>query len=384
MELALGHTCCRPRARAVASHDRPATAASCRWPRPTRLLLLVLAVAAPRFFRPSSSRDLRGQQRPGAGRGRRHDAGHPRPADRHLGRLAVRICGVVAGLLARAGLPMPLVGARHARRRAPASGRSTALLVARPRPAVDRRHAGHAGRSSASRCAVPARASSSATCPPASSGSGSARTSAGMAGRRDRAAAAVRGLRLGARLDLAGRPRGLRHRLRRRGRAARRHPARRVVFGVFVVMGALAGLAALLNAVRFADVDPNAGHRPGAQVIAAVVVGGTAVSGGRGTLIGTLLGVALLGSIGPALVFLGTPAAVGEGDPGRDHPAGRRVRRLLARARPRGTPCLTPATAPARRDRRPWRAAACSRPQMVLVGAARRRAAVFSPSAPTS
>jgi rhamnose transport system permease protein len=43
------------------------------------------------------------------------------------------------------------------------------------------------------------------------------------------------------------------------------------------------------------------------QVIAAVVVGGTAISGGRGTLLGTLIGVALLGTIGPALVFLGIP-----------------------------------------------------------------------------
>src|SRR5207248_5050516 len=34
---------------------------------------------------------------------------------------------------------------------------------------------------------------------------------------------------------------------------------RGVVFGVFVIMGALAGLAALLNAVRFPEVDPNAG-----------------------------------------------------------------------------------------------------------------------------
>ncbi|MFI5454128.1 MAG: ABC transporter permease [Isosphaerales bacterium] len=81
---------------------------------------------------------------------------------------------------------------------------------------------------------------------------------------------------------------------------------RRVVFVVFVVMGALAGLAALLNAVRFADVDPNAGLGLELQVIAAVVVGGVAVSGGRGTLAGSLIGVALLGSIVPALVFLGT------------------------------------------------------------------------------
>ncbi len=81
---------------------------------------------------------------------------------------------------------------------------------------------------------------------------------------------------------------------------------RRVVFGVFVVMGALSALAALLNAVRFADVDPNAGSGLELQVIAAVVVGGVAVSGGRGTLAGTAVGVALLGTIGPALVFIGT------------------------------------------------------------------------------
>jgi rhamnose transport system permease protein len=76
------------------------------------------------------------------------------------------------------------------------------------------------------------------------------------------------------------------------------------VFGVYVLMGALTGLASLLNAVRFAVVDPNAGGGLELQVIAAVVVGGTAVSGGRGTLLGSLIGVALLGTIGPALVFL--------------------------------------------------------------------------------
>jgi rhamnose transport system permease protein len=81
---------------------------------------------------------------------------------------------------------------------------------------------------------------------------------------------------------------------------------RRVIFAVFVVMGSLAGLASLLNSVRFAVVDPNSGAGLELQVIAAVVVGGVAVSGGRGTLAGTAIGVALLGSIAPALVFLGT------------------------------------------------------------------------------
>ena len=78
-----------------------------------------------------------------------------------------------------------------------------------------------------------------------------------------------------------------------------------VVFAIFVGMGAMVGLASLLNAVQFGVVDPNSGVGLELQVIAAAVVGGTAISGGRGTLIGTLIGVALLGTIGPALVFLG-------------------------------------------------------------------------------
>jgi len=78
----------------------------------------------------------------------------------------------------------------------------------------------------------------------------------------------------------------------------------RVVFGVFVASGLLTGLAALCHSVRFADVDPNAGNGFEMQVIAAVVLGGTSVTGGRGTVLGTALGVLLLATIGPALVFL--------------------------------------------------------------------------------
>ncbi|HEX8888666.1 MAG TPA: ABC transporter permease [Pyrinomonadaceae bacterium] len=79
----------------------------------------------------------------------------------------------------------------------------------------------------------------------------------------------------------------------------------RVIFGVFVLMGALVGLAALLNAVRFNTVPSNAGIGLELKAVAAVVVGGTAITGGRGTLFGTLIGVALLGTIGTALTFLG-------------------------------------------------------------------------------
>lgn len=78
-----------------------------------------------------------------------------------------------------------------------------------------------------------------------------------------------------------------------------------IIGGVFIMMGALTGLAAALNSIRFSDIQANAGAGLELKAIAAVVVGGTAINGGRGTLLGTLIGVALLGTIGTALTFLG-------------------------------------------------------------------------------
>lgn len=78
-----------------------------------------------------------------------------------------------------------------------------------------------------------------------------------------------------------------------------------VVLSVFALMGALTGIAALLNAVRFSEIPGNSGVGLELKAIAAVVVGGSAITGGRGTLVGTLIGVALLGTIGTALTFLG-------------------------------------------------------------------------------
>jgi len=79
----------------------------------------------------------------------------------------------------------------------------------------------------------------------------------------------------------------------------------RVTAGVFVVMGALVGLAAVLNAVRFPSVPSNAGSGLELATIAAVVVGGTVITGGRGRVWGSVLGMALLGTIGTALTFVG-------------------------------------------------------------------------------
>ena len=81
-----------------------------------------------------------------------------------------------------------------------------------------------------------------------------------------------------------------------------------VTFCVFGIMGALTGFAATFNAVRFNQIPSNAGLGLEMKVIAAVVVGGAAITGGRGTIVGTLLGVILLGAIGPALTFLGISA----------------------------------------------------------------------------
>jgi rhamnose transport system permease protein len=80
---------------------------------------------------------------------------------------------------------------------------------------------------------------------------------------------------------------------------------RRVVFGVFTMTGALVGLAAVLNAVRFNAVPSNAGLGLELTAVAAVVVGGTAITGGRGTVLGTLIGVLLLGTIGTAMTYVG-------------------------------------------------------------------------------
>ena len=82
----------------------------------------------------------------------------------------------------------------------------------------------------------------------------------------------------------------------------------RVTFAAFVITGALTGCAALLNSVRFNQIPSNAGLGLELKVVAAVVVGGTAITGGKGSIAGTLLGVILLGAIGPALTFLGVSA----------------------------------------------------------------------------
>ncbi|MEO8351871.1 MAG: ABC transporter permease [Chthoniobacteraceae bacterium] len=79
---------------------------------------------------------------------------------------------------------------------------------------------------------------------------------------------------------------------------------RATTFGVFVLLGALTGFAALLNVVQSPQVDPKSGTGLELRAIAACVVGGVAISGARGNLWGVLMGFLLLACINPALIHL--------------------------------------------------------------------------------
>ena len=77
---------------------------------------------------------------------------------------------------------------------------------------------------------------------------------------------------------------------------------------VFAISGALSGLAGIMYASRWGFVNPsNTGAGFEFQVIAAVVIGGVSINGGNGTVLGTILGVLLLGCVAAALPLLGIP-----------------------------------------------------------------------------
>jgi rhamnose transport system permease protein len=77
-----------------------------------------------------------------------------------------------------------------------------------------------------------------------------------------------------------------------------------VTFNTFVIMGALTGLGAMMNVAQSPQVDPKSGTGLELKAIAAVVVGGVAISGGRGSLWGVFAGLLLLACVAPALTHL--------------------------------------------------------------------------------
>jgi ribose transport system permease protein len=80
-------------------------------------------------------------------------------------------------------------------------------------------------------------------------------------------------------------------------------PVVRVKFLVYVISGVLASLAGMLLAAQVYAGNPNEGVGWELSAIAAVVVGGTLLTGGKGTIFGSVVGALLLGLIFNVLNF---------------------------------------------------------------------------------
>jgi putative xylitol transport system permease protein len=80
---------------------------------------------------------------------------------------------------------------------------------------------------------------------------------------------------------------------------------RRVIFAVYAISGLLSALAGQILAARTTSALPQAGIAYELDAIAAVVIGGTSLSGGVGTLSGTLIGALIIGVINNGLDLMG-------------------------------------------------------------------------------
>ena len=82
-------------------------------------------------------------------------------------------------------------------------------------------------------------------------------------------------------------------------------PTDRVLLGVYVTAGLFYGIAALLSVARTGVGDPNAGQTENLDAITAVVLGGTSLFGGRGIILGSLLGAVIVGVFRNGLTLMG-------------------------------------------------------------------------------
>jgi simple sugar transport system permease protein len=76
---------------------------------------------------------------------------------------------------------------------------------------------------------------------------------------------------------------------------------------LFVLSAVMASLAGVISSIRTSAANPNSGTGYELEVIAMVVIGGTALTGGRGTIIGTVLGIFILRVMRNGIIFIGVP-----------------------------------------------------------------------------
>jgi simple sugar transport system permease protein len=81
----------------------------------------------------------------------------------------------------------------------------------------------------------------------------------------------------------------------------------RVKIGLFMLSSLMAALAGIISSIRTSAANPNSGTGYELEVIAMVVIGGTALMGGRGTIIGTVLGILILRVMRNGIVMIGVP-----------------------------------------------------------------------------
>jgi ribose transport system permease protein len=80
---------------------------------------------------------------------------------------------------------------------------------------------------------------------------------------------------------------------------------RRIKIAVFAISGALSGLAGIFATSRLGSADPNAGVGLELSAIAAVVIGGTSLMGGRGSVISSFFGVLIIATLDSGLAQVG-------------------------------------------------------------------------------
>ncbi|MBS6275827.1 MAG: ABC transporter permease [Actinomycetaceae bacterium] len=85
-------------------------------------------------------------------------------------------------------------------------------------------------------------------------------------------------------------------------------PIDRVLMFPYIVTGVLCAVAMMIEASRLGAIDPNTGTGFEMNTIAAVVIGGASLMGGRGTVVGTFIGILLIGVLSNGLNLLGVNA----------------------------------------------------------------------------